>query len=74
MYSCFGLFFFFTLAGKCSLTIDKALPEDEGRYLCKAENAEGKAECSCMVHVDGQCLKNIPPLFVDFSSLLLIYF
>ncbi|XP_062854171.1 myosin light chain kinase, smooth muscle [Trichomycterus rosablanca] len=38
--------------GKCSLTIDKALPEDEGRYTCKAENADGKAECSCMVLVD----------------------
>lgn len=37
---------------KCSLTIDKALPEDEGRYTCRAENARGKAECSCMVTVD----------------------
>ncbi|XP_042581530.1 myosin light chain kinase, smooth muscle-like isoform X1 [Cyprinus carpio] len=37
---------------KCSLTIDKALPEDEGCYTCKAENAHGKAECSCMVTVD----------------------
>ncbi|XP_065096182.1 myosin light chain kinase, smooth muscle [Paramisgurnus dabryanus] len=37
---------------KCSLTIDKALPEDEGRYTCKAENADGKTECSCMVTVD----------------------
>ncbi|KAI4880663.1 hypothetical protein NFI96_013451 [Prochilodus magdalenae] len=37
---------------KCSLTIDKALPEDEGRYTCKAENPGGKAECSCMVQVD----------------------
>ncbi|TSK62570.1 Myosin light chain kinase, smooth muscle [Bagarius yarrelli] len=38
--------------GKCSLSIDKALPEDEGRYTCKAENAAGKAECSCTVLVD----------------------
>ncbi|XP_051567682.1 myosin light chain kinase, smooth muscle-like isoform X1 [Myxocyprinus asiaticus] len=37
---------------KCSLTIDKALPEDEGRYKCRAENADGKAECSCMVIVE----------------------
>lgn len=63
MFICFGYFFNFTLGGKCSLTIDKALPEDEGRYLCKAENAEGKAECSCMVHVDGQCLKDIATFF-----------
>ncbi|XP_059417378.1 myosin light chain kinase, smooth muscle-like isoform X2 [Carassius carassius] len=38
--------------GKCSLTIDKALPEDEGEYVCRAETNEGKTECSCMVLVD----------------------
>ncbi|XP_067373028.1 myosin light chain kinase, smooth muscle isoform X2 [Channa argus] len=38
--------------GLCSLTIDKALPEDEGEYKCRAENLAGKAECSCMVLVD----------------------
>nr|XP_046259562.1 myosin light chain kinase, smooth muscle isoform X2 [Scatophagus argus] len=38
--------------GLCSLTIDKALPEDEGSYRCRAENSAGKAECSCMVLVD----------------------
>ncbi|XP_041700040.1 myosin light chain kinase, smooth muscle isoform X2 [Coregonus clupeaformis] len=38
--------------GQCSLTIDKALPEDEGQYKCRAENSAGKAECSCMVLVD----------------------
>lgn len=43
-----------TSGEKCSLTIDKALPEDEGRYTCRAENADGKAECSCMVTVDGK--------------------
>ncbi|XP_031438230.2 myosin light chain kinase, smooth muscle [Clupea harengus] len=37
--------------GKCSFTVDKALPEDAGRYTCKAENAAGKAECSCKVMV-----------------------
>ncbi|XP_040912585.1 myosin light chain kinase, smooth muscle isoform X2 [Toxotes jaculatrix] len=38
--------------GLCSLTIDKALPEDEGQYKCRAEMSAGKAECSCMVLVD----------------------
>ncbi|KAM9851146.1 myosin light chain kinase, smooth muscle [Aulostomus maculatus] len=38
--------------GLCSLTIDKALPEDEGQYRCRAESSAGKAECSCMVLVD----------------------
>ncbi|KAI2660350.1 Myosin light chain kinase, smooth muscle [Labeo rohita] len=38
--------------GKCSLTIDKALPEDEGQYVCRAETNEGNTECSCMVLVD----------------------
>ncbi|CDQ57819.1 unnamed protein product [Oncorhynchus mykiss] len=40
--------------GQCSLTIDKALPEDEGQYKCRVENSAGKAECSCMVLVDGE--------------------
>ncbi|XP_008303089.1 myosin light chain kinase, smooth muscle [Stegastes partitus] len=38
--------------GLCSLTIDKALPEDEGQYKCRAENPAGRAECSCTVLVD----------------------
>ncbi|XP_038132160.1 myosin light chain kinase, smooth muscle isoform X2 [Cyprinodon tularosa] len=38
--------------GLCSLTIDKALPEDEGQYKCRAESSAGRAECSCMVLVD----------------------
>ncbi|MEQ2291664.1 hypothetical protein AMECASPLE_015270, partial [Ameca splendens] len=38
--------------GLCSLTIDKALPEDEGQYKCRAENSAGRAECFCMVLVD----------------------
>ncbi|XP_068602717.1 myosin light chain kinase, smooth muscle-like [Brachionichthys hirsutus] len=38
--------------GLCSLTIDKALPEDEGQYRCRAETSSGRAECSCMVLVD----------------------
>ncbi|TRY98349.1 hypothetical protein DNTS_007747 [Danionella cerebrum] len=37
---------------KCTLTIDKVLPEDEGRYTCRAENAHGKAETSCMITVE----------------------
>ncbi|KAL4608979.1 myosin light chain kinase, smooth muscle-like isoform X2 [Arapaima gigas] len=42
--------------GHCSLTIDKALPEDEGQYKCRAENTIGRAECECMVLVDGKTL------------------
>ncbi|MGH0147854.1 UNVERIFIED_CONTAM: hypothetical protein FKN15_062916, partial [Acipenser sinensis] len=42
--------------GVCSLTIDKALPEDEGQYKCIAENSAGRAECCCLVHVNGKCL------------------
>ncbi|XP_019727484.1 myosin light chain kinase, smooth muscle isoform X1 [Hippocampus comes] len=38
--------------GVCSLSIDKALPEDEGEYKCKVENSAGWAECSCLVLVD----------------------
>uniref|UniRef100_A0A8C8SS89 Myosin light chain kinase, smooth muscle n=1 Tax=Pelusios castaneus TaxID=367368 RepID=A0A8C8SS89_9SAUR len=38
----------------CSLTIDKALPEDVGQYKCIAENAAGRAECACNVLVDGE--------------------
>uniref|UniRef100_A0A8B9QCP1 Myosin light chain kinase, smooth muscle n=1 Tax=Apteryx owenii TaxID=8824 RepID=A0A8B9QCP1_APTOW len=36
----------------CSLTIEKAVPEDEGEYKCIAENAAGKAECACRVQVE----------------------
>lgn len=39
-----------------SLTIDKALPEDEGQYICVAENSGGRVETSCMVLVDGKCV------------------
>ncbi|XP_037831939.1 myosin light chain kinase, smooth muscle isoform X2 [Kryptolebias marmoratus] len=38
--------------GLCSLTIDKALPEDEGVYKCRAENSAGRTDCSCTVLVD----------------------
>ncbi|XP_048868684.1 myosin light chain kinase, smooth muscle isoform X1 [Brienomyrus brachyistius] len=38
--------------GQCSLTIDKALLEDEGQYKCRAENCAGTAECCCKVLVD----------------------
>ncbi|KAM9804800.1 myosin light chain kinase, smooth muscle-like [Neosynchiropus ocellatus] len=38
--------------GVCSLCIDKALPEDEGQYRCRAESAAGADECSCVVLVD----------------------
>ncbi|XP_061083193.1 myosin light chain kinase, smooth muscle [Conger conger] len=47
--------------GKCTLTIDKALPEDEGQYKCRAENAAGSAECDCMVLVDDPTDANMTP-------------
>uniref|UniRef100_A0AAY4B399 Myosin light chain kinase, smooth muscle n=1 Tax=Denticeps clupeoides TaxID=299321 RepID=A0AAY4B399_9TELE len=50
--------------GQCCLTIDKALPEDAGRYTCKAESSSGKAECSCKVVV----LSKVDLLYTIFCS------
>ncbi|XP_045439895.1 myosin light chain kinase, smooth muscle isoform X1 [Pipistrellus kuhlii] len=36
----------------CSVSIEKALPEDRGLYKCVAKNGAGQAECSCQVAVD----------------------
>ncbi|XP_060154145.1 myosin light chain kinase, smooth muscle isoform X10 [Globicephala melas] len=36
----------------CSVSIEKALPEDRGLYKCVAKNSAGQAECSCQVTVD----------------------
>ncbi|XP_023372047.1 myosin light chain kinase, smooth muscle isoform X1 [Otolemur garnettii] len=36
----------------CSVSIEKALPEDRGLYKCMAKNDAGQAECSCQVTVD----------------------
>ncbi|XP_016055428.1 PREDICTED: myosin light chain kinase, smooth muscle isoform X2 [Miniopterus natalensis] len=36
----------------CSVSIEKALPEDRGTYKCVAKNVAGQAECSCQVTVD----------------------
>ncbi|KAB5577114.1 hypothetical protein PHYPO_G00206230 [Pangasianodon hypophthalmus] len=47
--------------GLCSLTIDKALPEDEGQYVCRAESSAGTAECCCMVQVDDPSASNSTP-------------
>ncbi|PKK28803.1 myosin light chain kinase, transcript variant X1 [Columba livia] len=41
----------------CSLTIEKAVPEDGGEYKCIAENAAGKAECACKVSVEDASAK-----------------
>ncbi|KAG8508541.1 Myosin light chain kinase, smooth muscle [Galemys pyrenaicus] len=37
---------------RCSVSIEKALPEDRGLYKCVAKNAAGQAECSCQVTVE----------------------
>ncbi|XP_018597169.2 myosin light chain kinase, smooth muscle isoform X1 [Scleropages formosus] len=47
--------------GQCSLTIDKALPEDEGQYKCRAENSVGWAECDCTVLVDDPSVSGSTP-------------
>ncbi|XP_049734302.1 myosin light chain kinase, smooth muscle isoform X3 [Elephas maximus indicus] len=36
----------------CSVSIEKALPEDRGLYKCVAKNSAGQAECFCQVIVD----------------------
>ncbi|XP_057552207.1 myosin light chain kinase, smooth muscle isoform X3 [Hippopotamus amphibius kiboko] len=36
----------------CSVSIEKALPEDRGSYKCVAKNSAGQAESSCQVTVD----------------------
>ncbi|XP_004873682.1 myosin light chain kinase, smooth muscle isoform X2 [Heterocephalus glaber] len=36
----------------CSVSIEKALPEDRGVYKCVAKNGAGQAACSCQVTVD----------------------
>ncbi|XP_039096561.1 myosin light chain kinase, smooth muscle isoform X4 [Hyaena hyaena] len=36
----------------CSVSIEKALPEDRGVYKCIAKNGAGQAECSCQVTMD----------------------
>ncbi|KAM6421540.1 myosin light chain kinase, smooth muscle isoform 2-T2 [Rhynochetos jubatus] len=47
----------------CSLTIEKAMPEDGGEYKCIAENAAGKAECACKVLVeDASSAKTAKPI------------
>lgn len=39
--------------GIASLEISACLPEDAGRYLCRAENAKGSQETTCKVTVAG---------------------
>ncbi|MEQ2197617.1 hypothetical protein XENOCAPTIV_000966, partial [Xenoophorus captivus] len=51
--------------GLCSLTIDKALPEDEGQYKCRAENSAGRAECFCMVLVDGASETTVHSMYLS---------
>uniref|UniRef100_A0A452S8I1 Myosin light chain kinase, smooth muscle n=1 Tax=Ursus americanus TaxID=9643 RepID=A0A452S8I1_URSAM len=41
----------------CSVSIEKALPEDRGLYKCIAKNGAGQAECSCQVTVDDAATK-----------------
>lgn len=50
----------------CSVSIEKALPEDKGLYKCVAKNGAGQAECSCQVAVDGRWC---PPVAITQSHL-----
>uniref|UniRef100_A0A8C3RA48 Myosin light chain kinase, smooth muscle n=1 Tax=Cyanoderma ruficeps TaxID=181631 RepID=A0A8C3RA48_9PASS len=52
----------------CSLTIEKAMPEDGGEYKCIAENPAGKAECACKVVVEGKCCAGYRKPFLRASS------
>ncbi|KAJ8253328.1 hypothetical protein GJAV_G00211680 [Gymnothorax javanicus] len=47
--------------GTCTLTIDKALPEDEGQYVCRVENGAGVSECACTVLVDDPTDASLTP-------------
>ena len=53
----------------CSVSIEKALPEDRGLYKCVAKNSAGQAESSCQVTVDGRwCPPNTAPHRVPLIS------
>lgn len=40
--------------GVAKLTVQDALPEDDGIYTCLAENNRGRASCSAQVTVKGE--------------------
>lgn len=42
--------------GVAKLTVQDALPEDDGIYTCLAENNTGQASCSAQVTVKGEYL------------------
>uniref|UniRef100_A0A8C0ZAI1 Myosin light chain kinase, smooth muscle n=1 Tax=Cyanistes caeruleus TaxID=156563 RepID=A0A8C0ZAI1_CYACU len=71
----------------CSLTIEKAMPEDGGEYKCIAENPAGKAECACKVVVEDASKTSkptekktkkpkttLPPVLPTESKDILFYF
>lgn len=45
-----------SLGGVCKLAVAESFPDDEGTYLCRAENEYGVAQCSAHVTVvtDGE--------------------
>lgn len=43
--------------GVAKLTVQDALPEDDGIYTCLAENNTGQASCSAQVTVKGEYLR-----------------
>lgn len=44
--------------GVAKLTVQDALPEDDGIYTCLAENSAGRASCSAQVIVKGAYFNN----------------
>lgn len=44
--------------GVAKLTVQDALPEDDGIYTCLAENNTGQASCSAQVTVKGEYLSD----------------
>lgn len=50
--------------GMAKLTVQDALPEDDGLYTCLAENNAGRASCSAQVTVKGEYFEGWHPNYI----------